>query len=121
MTRPDSLDPFRYTVAPGEQVTFEITPVGTDRRGITASHGQEIPDANPSGTPTFKTVIEGQAGDDDFVMFEFGFLGGSTEDARFEIVLLGEQGERFDDIRPIRKDRNLRERVFTFRVAGVAA
>lgn len=121
MTRPDPLDPFRYEAALNEQVTFEITPVGADRRGITASHGQKIPDSNPSGTPTFKITVEGEAGDDDFVIFEFSFLGDNTEDARFEIVILGEQGERFDDIRPVQKKRRLRERTFTFRVIRVAA
>lgn len=120
MTRPDSLDPFRYEVAPNEQVIFEITPVEADRRGITASHGHKIPDSNPSGTPTYKINVEGEEGDDDFVIFEFSFLGGSSEEAQFEIVVLGEQGERFDDIRPVKKKRRLRERTFTFRVTGVA-
>ncbi len=81
-------DPFLYEVAQGEQVTFEITPVGADRRGITASDGQTISDSNPSGTPTFTTTITAKVGSVQFVKFEFSFFADRAPNAKFDIAIL---------------------------------
>ena len=109
-------DPFLYEVAQGEQVTFEITPVGADRRGITATDRKTISDSNPSGTPTFTTTIKGKVGSIQIAKFEFSFLGGSAPNAKFDIAVLGGQGKRFGGVPSVGIGSNLKEYTFTFSV-----
>ncbi len=111
----DKVETYLYSVAPGEVVTFDITPVGTSGRVTAAQNGEPIPNTGTAGKPTLAFTVSEPAGNSHFAKLEFSFHAADDANARYDIKTSGSQGGEFT-VTPVRKSSANKDPTFEFRV-----
>ncbi len=106
---------YLYHVAPGEAVTFDITPVGTSGMVTAAQNGQPIPNTGTAGKPTFEFAVTEAPGNSHFAKLEFSFHAADDANARYDITTRGSQGGEFR-VTPVRRSSANKDPTFEFRV-----
>lgn len=111
----DKVETYLYKVAPGETVTFRITPVGTGGMVTAAQNGQPVPDTGTAGEPKFEFTVTEAPGNSHFAKLEFSFPAAGDANARYDITIGGSQGGDFN-VTPVRKSSANKDPTFEFQV-----
>jgi hypothetical protein len=114
------IDPFRYEVSSGENITLKVTPTGFGGSGFSVEavfDGSAFaPLPNTSNSPTYQFAVTKPVNRTHRVIMEFTFLAGSPPNAEYDVAITGQNDQNCPCGFVVKKNTGIKEPVIRFMV-----